>query len=117
MMRKKIKDYFVSYKLRKIFAFYLNGYKKKFYYWEFIKIGIKNLLAGVYIYFYDYENIVKPLFSIIIFLYLMLTNDLNPYGRSKFYKLDFQVNLTLMVMSILGLLFTTKEVFWFILIA
>ena len=75
-------------KTKKIWGYLYNEYRKETYYWETIKIILKEFIIIVLAYYEDYIPIKAALIFLSLFFYSFLTNVQKPYNTGLFNKLD-----------------------------
>ncbi|CAD8203150.1 unnamed protein product [Paramecium octaurelia] len=82
--RGKLKEISV----RNIWGFLYNEYKINAYYWETIKLIQKQTIIIALNYYEDQVSIKASLILLIVFLYHVLSNKINPYSVVKLNRLD-----------------------------
>ena len=109
--------YFMRNKLRKIeirrkYGFLYNGYRNKYYFWEFVEIYKKILLIFLINYF-DLSIETKSLcFLLILFLSCAVLKEKQPYLTKELNKVAFLGELAMIITLFFGLLaYAGDEVF------
>ncbi|EAR84068.2 WD domain, G-beta repeat protein (macronuclear) [Tetrahymena thermophila SB210] len=89
--------------VRMRFGFLYQDYKRKHYYWEFVRSYMKVLIVCIYSFYGDpYTN--KLIFALIIcILYLVLLKKLRPFQMHYFQDLDTASMLTIIVLIIMNI--------------
>ncbi|CAD8192651.1 unnamed protein product [Paramecium pentaurelia] len=80
----KLKDV----KVRNTWGFLYNEYKINAYYWETIKLIQKQTIIIALNYYEDQVSIKASLILLIVFIYHVLSNKINPYSVLKLNRLD-----------------------------
>ena len=75
-------------KTKKIWGYLYNEYRRETYYWETIKIILKEFIIIVLAYYEDYIPIKAALIFLSLFFYSFLTIYQKPYNTGLFNRLD-----------------------------
>ena len=89
-------------KTKKIWGYLYNEYRKDTYYWETIKIILKEFIIIVLAYYEDYIPIKAALIFLSLFFYSFLTNYQKPYNTGLFNRLDSHQTVVCAVSIILA---------------
>ncbi|KAM3127333.1 hypothetical protein pb186bvf_020559 [Paramecium bursaria] len=105
----KNRDNLNDTKIKQIWGYLYNEYRKEVFFWETIKIIQKDFIIIGLAYYEDYIPIKAALVFVILFLYSFTTIKYKPYNQGLFNKLDSQQTIVCAVSIILATTIYTAQ--------